>query len=85
MLRSTLLCFLVGSLSAFPLDEPRSNLEFLDYSTNLDEPAYRLRNTVYPHNVTVNLDVHIVEARFDGFVSMDIEVNFIWSLCVQVF
>lgn len=75
MLLPTLLCLLIGSLSADPLDDLRSNFEFLDYSTNLDEPRYRLRDSVFPHDVNVDLDVYLEEARFNGLVTMGVEVS----------
>ncbi|CAK1599082.1 unnamed protein product [Parnassius mnemosyne] len=65
---------LVGSLSADPL-EFRSNFEYLDYSTNLDDPKYRLLDTVQPTEVFADLDVYLRESRFNGFVQITVNVR----------
>lgn len=75
MLLPAVFCILLGSIAATPLEDLRSNFEFLEYSTNLAEPAYRLRDVVYPHNVYVDLDVYLEEARFNGLVQIDVEVS----------
>ncbi|XP_028036107.1 membrane alanyl aminopeptidase-like [Bombyx mandarina] len=74
MLLPTVLCILIGTGLAVPMDELRSNLEWMDYSTNVAESAYRLLDTIQPRTMRVDLDVFLNEARFDGIVSMDIEV-----------
>lgn len=75
MLLPTVLCILIGTGLAVPMDELRSNLEWMDYSTNVAESAYRLLDTIQPRTMRVDLDVFLNEARFDGIVSMDIEVS----------
>ncbi|KAI8424605.1 hypothetical protein MSG28_003039 [Choristoneura fumiferana] len=69
---------LVGFISAQqnPSNEFRSNLEILDtYSTNLDEPAYRLRDNIQPSWVYVDLDVFLSESRFNGVVRHQVTIT----------
>lgn len=69
---------LVGFISAQqnPSNEFRSNLEILDtYITNLDEPAYRLRDNIQPSWVYVDLDVFLSESRFNGVVRHEVTVS----------
>nr|AAK58066.1 110 kDa aminopeptidase [Heliothis virescens] len=75
MLLPTVFCILLGSIAAIPQEDFRSNLEWADYSTNLDEPAYRLRDVVYPTDVNLDLDVYLDELRFNGLVQIDVEVR----------
>lgn len=71
-----LLCLLFGVGAQQTLfEELRSSFEFSDFGTNVDEPAYRLRDSVYPTNMTVNLDVFLAESRFNGIVALDVEVT----------
>ncbi|CAH2070914.1 unnamed protein product, partial [Iphiclides podalirius] len=65
---------LVGFISADPL-EFRSNFEFLEYSTNIDEPKYRLLDIVQPINQYVDLDVYLSQSRFNGLVQIDVNVR----------
>ncbi|XP_075971879.1 membrane alanyl aminopeptidase-like [Anticarsia gemmatalis] len=75
MLLPAVFCLLIGSLVAIPQEDFRSNLEFLEYGTNLAEPAYRLVDTVYPHTMNIELDVYLSESRFNGLVAMGVEVR----------
>lgn len=68
-------CILIGSLVAIPQEDFRSNLEFLEYDSNLGEVHYRLVDSVYPHTMDVDLDVYLNESRFDGLVTMGVEVS----------
>lgn len=67
-------CCLAGALGANPYEEFKSNFEYLS-DTNLDEPAYRLVNTVLPTYVYVHLDTNVEEAKFDGFVQIIVNVT----------
>lgn len=74
MLFPLVFCLCLGALSALP-DEFRSNFEFLGYNTNLDEPQYRLRDSVQPIEQYVDLDVYLEEARMDGLVEITVQVS----------
>ncbi|KAM3967318.1 aminopeptidase N [Aphomia sociella] len=76
MLFLALFCALAGSILAVPPhagDELRSNFEFTN--TNVDTPQYRLKDSVYPTEVFVDLDVYLEEARFNGAVQIVVEVR----------
>nr|AAN04899.1 aminopeptidase N [Helicoverpa armigera] len=75
MLLPTVFCILLGSIAAIPQEDFRSNLEWSDYSTNLDEPAYRLRDVVYPTDVNLDLDVYLNHLNFSGLVQIDVQVR----------
>nr|AAL26894.1 aminopeptidase N3 [Lymantria dispar] len=75
MMLPIVFCFLIGSALASPKLELRSNLEFLEYDSNLGQSDYRLTDAVYPHVMNVDLDVYLSEARFNGIVTMNIEVR----------
>lgn len=75
MLLYGILLVLIGTAVASPFAELRSNFEFLGRDTNLDEPAYRLKDIVYPHNMHIDLDVYLEEAIFNGRVDIDLEVS----------
>ncbi|XP_053604248.1 membrane alanyl aminopeptidase-like [Plodia interpunctella] len=68
------LFILLGSAFAIP-DELRSSFEFLDRSTNLDDPKYRLKDYVQPTDVYVDLDVYLDEGRFNGLVQLTVQVQ----------
>lgn len=53
-----------------------SEFEFMDYSTNVDDPKYRLLDNVRPTYFYVNLDVYLAESRFDGLVQAHVEVRY---------
>nr|ADZ05468.1 aminopeptidase N4 [Cnaphalocrocis medinalis] len=74
MMLVPLFCLLLGAATALPDDDLRAGFEMLDYGTNLDEPKYRLRDSVQPRNVYVHLDVYLEEARFNGLVEHEVEV-----------
>ncbi|KAJ2952361.1 hypothetical protein O0L34_g4646 [Tuta absoluta] len=44
-------------------------------TTNLDEPAYRLKNTIQPQIVKVDLDVYLEQSRFDGVVTHEVVIQ----------
>ncbi|XP_068631129.1 membrane alanyl aminopeptidase-like [Battus philenor] len=69
-----LFLFLLGFVNAGPL-EFRSNFEYLEYSTNVDEPKYRLLDTVQPRDIIVDLDVYLFESRFNGLVQLVVDVR----------
>ncbi|XP_022825014.1 membrane alanyl aminopeptidase-like [Spodoptera litura] len=76
MLVPAVLCVLLGFAAATPLEDFRSNLEFHDYSSNVADPAYRLRPNVYPTDVKVNLEnIDLEGARFTGSVEMIVIVR----------
>ncbi|CAH1647275.1 unnamed protein product [Spodoptera littoralis] len=76
MLVPAVLCVLLGFAAATPLEDFRSNLEFLEYSSNVADPAYRLRSIVYPTDVKVNLEnIDLEGARFTGSVEMIVIVR----------
>ncbi|XP_060801843.1 membrane alanyl aminopeptidase [Amyelois transitella] len=68
------LFILLGSAFAIP-DDLRSNFEFMDRSTNIDDPKYRLKDSVQPTDVYVDLDVYLEEARFNGLVQHTVQVQ----------
>ena len=70
----TFLFLLVGLISAEPF-EYLSELETIDYSTNLDNPQYRLLNNVQPSYYYVDLDVYLSESRFNGLVQITVNVR----------
>ncbi|XP_059049754.1 membrane alanyl aminopeptidase-like [Achroia grisella] len=76
MLSLVLICALVGSISAVPPyadGELRASLE--DLGTNLDDPRYRLKDSVYPNEVFLDLDVYLDTANFTGVVRTIVEVR----------
>nr|QUJ23887.1 aminopeptidase N [Telchin licus licus] len=75
MLLPAFLTLLIGLTAAIPSNEFRSNLEFLEYDTNLDDPAYRLLDNVQPTYFNLDLDVYLSESRFDGLVQIQVNVN----------
>lgn len=83
MLLASFLFVLIGAAAAVPRDELMSDFEFLDRSTNLDEPAYRLRDNVYPTTMNVELDVYLDEARFNGLVQIEIDVTINISIILE--
>ncbi|KOB73140.1 Aminopeptidase N-1 [Operophtera brumata] len=74
MVFPSLLCLLIGTAIAVPFDEFRSNFEFLDRSTNLDEPAYRLLDNVQPSELWTKFDVSDIEIP-ENVVLADSEFN----------
>ncbi|KAJ8733130.1 hypothetical protein PYW08_001428 [Mythimna loreyi] len=74
MLLPIVLCFLLGSVAAMPQEDFRSNLEFLNSDSEEDLAKYRLRDTVYPTDVNVDLDVNLNTALFTGIVQMNVVV-----------
>lgn len=69
------LLFLIGAVAATPLTELREGMNFEDLSTNLDDPMYRLTDTVQPLYINVDLDVYLNESRFNGVVQLEVNVS----------
>lgn len=65
---------LLGFVHAEP-DEDMLDFEMIGYSTNLDDPQYRLLDNVIPTYMYVDLDVYLPESRFNGLVQVDVEVS----------
>lgn len=65
----------IGVVAATPLTEIREDMGFQDYSSNLDDPMYRLTDIVQPLYVTVDLDVFLSESRFNGIVQIEVDVS----------
>ncbi|CAH2105879.1 unnamed protein product [Euphydryas editha] len=65
---------LVGFVYAEP-DEDMLDFEMVGYSTNIDDPQYRLLNNVVPTYMYVDLDVYLSESRFNGLVRVNVEVR----------
>lgn len=84
MMFPSLLCLLIGTAVAVPFDEFRSNFEFMDRTTNLDEPAYRLLDRVQPTDLRVDLDVYLGESRFTGVVTLTVDVSFFNSFYLKL-
>ncbi|CAH0725372.1 unnamed protein product, partial [Brenthis ino] len=70
----TLLFMFVGLIQADPFYYV-SNFEMIDYSTNLDDPQYRLLDNVQPLYYNLDLDVYLSESRFNGMVEINVEVR----------
>lgn len=85
MLLPTVLCFLLGSIAAIPQEDFRSDLEFLNSGSEVDLERYRLRDTVYPTEVNVELDVDLNTALFTGIVRMNVTVSIFLNLFVVYF
>jgi hypothetical protein len=62
-------------LGALAVPQDRSDFEMMEFSTNLDNPMYRLTDAVQPREVHVDLNVYLSEARFDGHVQLNVEVR----------
>lgn len=76
MVSLSLLVLLIGAAVGVPVDDFRSNFEFLEEGiTNLDEPAYRLLDNVQPSDVRVDLDVYLDLATFTGLVTIHVDVS----------
>ncbi|XP_052740777.1 membrane alanyl aminopeptidase-like [Bicyclus anynana] len=74
MAGTCLLFLLVGVAFAEPGDFP-AEFEFMGYTTNIDTPKYRLKDTVQPRNIKVDLDVYLSESRFTGTVELEVETS----------
>ncbi|XP_050667555.1 membrane alanyl aminopeptidase-like [Leptidea sinapis] len=74
MLVTALAVLLVGLAHAEPEDELQ-NFEWIGYTTNVDDPKYRLKDNVQPLNIIVDLDVYLTESRFTGVVNIEVEVR----------
>ncbi|CAG9559615.1 unnamed protein product [Danaus chrysippus] len=74
IVETALWLLLFGIANALPDDMP-SEFEFMEYSTNVDDPKYRLLDNVRPTYFYVNLDVYLAESRFDGLVQAHVEVQ----------
>ncbi|VVD01641.1 unnamed protein product [Leptidea sinapis] len=72
MLVTALAVLLVGLAHAEPEDELQ-NFEWIGYTTNVDDPKYRLKDNVQPLNIIVDLDVYLTESRFTGVVNIEVE------------
>lgn len=68
------LFLIIGFTHADP-EEFRSNFELIGYTTNLDDPQYRLLDNVRPTFMHVDLDVYLSESRFNGLVQMRVEAS----------
>lgn len=64
---------LVATASGTPHDDLRDNFEFR--STNLDEPAYRLKDNIQPTYQYVDMDIYLDENRIEGSVEIAIDVR----------
>ena len=85
MLLPTVLCFLLGYATAsMPLEDFRSNLEFLNSDSETDLEKYRLTDVVNPTDVYVDLDVDLDNAVFTGVVNMDVIVSTIFIIFCHV-
>lgn len=67
------LFLLVGLIHALP-NEDMLDFEMLEYSTNIDDPQYRLLDNVQPTYMYVDLDVYLPESRFNGVVQVTVQV-----------
>ncbi|CAK1546278.1 unnamed protein product [Leptosia nina] len=70
----TIIVLTSGLVRAEPEDD-LYNFEWKGYSTNLDDPKYRLLDNVQPLHISVDLDVFLDESRFDGIVQLQVEVK----------
>nr|ADZ57273.1 aminopeptidase N4 [Chilo suppressalis] len=68
-------CLLLGAVAVPPELEFMARSVVKDRSTNLDDPKYRLTDVVQPKDMYVDLDVYLQEARFNGFVRLDVQTR----------
>ncbi|RVE53190.1 hypothetical protein evm_002023 [Chilo suppressalis] len=75
MLIQIFACLLLGAVAVPPELEFMDSTLIEDRSTNLDDPKYRLTDAVQPTDMYVDLDVYLEEARFNGFVRLDVQTR----------
>lgn len=73
-----------GFIHADP-EEFRSNFELIGYSTNLDNPQYRILDNVRPTYMHVDLDVYLSESRFNGLVQMRVQASIFFIYKFEIF
>ncbi|CAG9795002.1 unnamed protein product [Diatraea saccharalis] len=63
----------LGVLAVPPEIDLMADSDIEGFNTNLFDPKYRLTEAVQPKQISVDLDVYLEEARFNGIVQLDVE------------